>query len=261
VRLFVASITILSLATLAAPSPIAWVLNTNTTIDVVNVATNADLPYGTAPFQSDSLARSAAGLLYSVDSAGNLWDVTGPPIPVGPTGRTQIGDLDWAAPGGLWGYSNASSELFFFDSGSTSVTYAATIAGLGGATVTGVAHQASNGDMYLSANLGLNTDQLFRVPFSSTSANLIGSMVIGDSFSFISDIDFDAGGTLHAMTWFHRYFYTVSTSTGATTFVSAGPHKDTTGMALNPVPEPGTVAVLLAGILCLRRRRLLSRLP
>jgi hypothetical protein len=234
------------LAPLATAAPIAWELNTNTTIDVVNVATNASGPFGTTPFLSDSLAISPAAKLYSADGSGNLWDVTGPPIPVGPTGRTQIGDLDYAS-NGLWGYSNASQELFFFDFGSLGVTYSQVIALPPNAVVTGVAYQPSSGDIFLSANNGLNSDALLRVPAFATSATLVGGMTIGDAFSYISDIDFDAAGNLIAMTFFHRYFYTVSPTTAATTFISAGPHRDTTGLALSPVPEPGSWEMLLAG--------------
>jgi hypothetical protein len=241
-------------STCVSAAPTAWVLNTNMTIDTVDVATNADIPYGSTPFQSDSLARSAAGLLFSADPGGNLWDVTGAPIPVGPTGRTQIADLDWA-PNGLWGFSNATSELFFFDLGASAVTFASTVTVAGFGIVTGVAHHAPTGDVYLSAHNALNSDFLLKIPNSSTVAQLVGSMVIGDAASYVSDVDFDASGNLHAMTWFHRHFYTVSTVTGATSFVSAGPHRDTTGMALNPVPEPTTWAVLLAGTCRILRKR------
>ena len=102
--------TLVAAVTFAGPvraAPAGWVLNTNQTIELVNLATNAAVPAGSLPFASDSLAVSPTGMLYSADGFGNLWDVTGPPIPVGPTGRTQIADLDWAA-NGLWGYSNAS---------------------------------------------------------------------------------------------------------------------------------------------------------
>jgi len=251
---------LLAMSSLQAAT-LGWVLNTNQTLDLVNVAANTDVPVTTVFFPSDSLAVTPAGTLYTADGFGNLWDVTGPPIPVGPTLRTQIADLDWAG-NGLWGYSNSSQELFYFDLGSSSVTYAATLTLPGSlspsAVVSGVAHDAGSGDIYLSAWDGLNNDVLLRVAASTTTALLVGSMAHGDGFSYISDIDFDAGGTLHAVTWFHRWFYSVSTVTAATTFLSSGPHRDSTAMALAPVPVPaaawlfgGGLAVLGA---CARRR-------
>lgn len=239
---------------LAIGAPTAYVLNGNASIETVDVANNADSPFGSAPFFSDSLAISPTGVLYSADGFGNLWNVTTVPLPAGPTQRTQIGDLDWAN-NGLWGYSNASSELFFFDFASTSVTYAQAISIPNSAVVTGVAHQASTGDIYLSANTGLNLDFLYHVAASSSTATLVGSMSHSDSFSYISDIDFDASGNLYAMTWFHRHFYSVSLNDASTAFVSAGPHRDATGMALDPVPEPATVLGLAIGLVALKRRR------
>lgn len=149
--------------------------------------------------------------------------------------------------------------MFFFDLGSAAVTSAQAITGLGGSTITGVAHEASTGDVYLSGNTGLNADTLFRVPNSSSAATTVGSTANGDAASYFSDIEFDAGGTLYAMSWFHRWFYTVSTANGATSFVSAGPHRDVTAMALL-VPEPSTLAMTLTGLACgglspWRRRR------
>lgn len=228
-------------------APIAWVLNTNQNVEIVALASNTGGPIGNIGFASDSLARAPTGQLYAADASGNLWDVTGAPIPVGPTGRTQIGDLDWAA-NGLWGYANGSQELFFFDFGSSSVSYAQTIALAPGAVVTGVAHQPSSGDVYLATRQGLNNDALLRVPAAATAAISVGPLMHGDSFSYVSDIDFDAAGTLYAMTWFHRWFYTVATSNAATALVSAGPHRDTTAFALAPVPEPASAALVGAGL-------------
>lgn len=251
-----AAAAILALAAMssAQAAPAGWVLNTNQTIDLVNLANNADTPAGGLAFPSDSLAVSPAGTLYSADALGVLWDVTGPPIPVGPTLRTQIADLDWAG-NGLWGYSNASQELFFFDLGSSSVTYATGLtlpASLpAGSVVSGVAHQPGSGDIFLSAHSGLNNDMLLRVPASSTTALLVGTLAHGDSFSHVSDIDFDAGGTLYAMTWFHRWFYSVAPATAATSFVSSGPHRDSTALALSPVPEAASALLLGLGIAAL----------
>lgn len=237
---------------LAAPgfaAPFAYEINFNTSLYRVNVANNNEIPLGTMPFISESLALSPTLSLYSADPNGVIWNITGSPVPVGPTGFTQVADLDWAN-NGLWGFSNPGSSLFFFDLGLNTVTYSAAIAGLGGSTVTGVAHDAATGDIYLSANSGLNTDLLLKIPFATTTALPIGAMAIADAFSYIADIDFDgASGNLYAMSFYHRDFYTVNPTSGATTFVSTGPHRDTTAMALNPVPEPGTMAFLGLGAL------------
>lgn len=242
------------LASFGAAAPMAWVLNTNTTLDTVDVANNSDTPYGNTPWTSYSLARSASGQLYSADPLGVIWDVTGPPIPTGPTGYTQIADLDWDG-GGLWGYDNATSDIFFFDLGASAVTFSANVTVAGFGVVTGVAYHAATGDIYLSANNALNSDWLLRIPNSSTIAQLVGPMPNGDAASYFSDIEFDASGTLYAVSWFHRHFYSVSLVDGSTTFVSAGPHRDTTAMALDPVPEPATLVALGLGVLAMRRRR------
>ena len=241
-------------ATSALASPFAATLNTNMTRYRVNVANNAEVPLGTNPFMSDSLAMGATGTLYSADSLGVIWDVSGAPIPVGPTGKTQIGDLV-AGNNGLWGFSNFNQELFFFDFGTSSVTYAQSINGVGGFTITGVAYQGSTGDVYLSGNIGLNTDTLFHVMNSSTSATAVGAMNNGDGVSYFSDIEFDASGTLYAMSWYHRWFYSVSTVNANTSFVSAGPHRDVTAMAL-PVPEPSAfVGIVVCFSFLLYRKR------
>lgn len=243
---------------LASPSfaaPFAFEINYNTTLYRVNVANNNELSLGNTPFFSESLALSPTLSLYSADPNGVLWNITGAPVPVGPTGFTQVADLDWAN-NGLWGFSNPGSSLFFFDLGLNTVTYTAAITGLGGATVTGVAHDAATGDIYLSANTGLNLDLLLKVPFSTTTALPIGAMAIADAFSYIADIDFDgATGNLYAMSFYHRDFYTVNPNTGATTLVSAGPHRDTTAMALNPVPEPTPLALIGLSTLILSWRK------
>jgi len=229
-------------------------------IDLVDPATNADMPFGNPPFSTDSLAVDPAGNFYSADAFGVLFQITGTGlIPVGPTIRTQIADLDYA-PGGLWGYSNASQELFFFDLGTLTVSYSATLATLASYTITGVAHQASTGDVFLSGNLGLNTDELFQVDLLPVpSVSLIGSLLHADASSYVSDIDFDGAGMLLAMTWFHRHFYAVNPATAATAPLSVGPHRDATALAINEVPEPAALVpaavALSAGMWLARWRR------
>jgi hypothetical protein len=234
-------------------APIVGTLNTNTSRYFVNVANNNEFFFGNNLFQSDSLAQSPAGTLYSIDAAGVIWDVTAGPFPAGPTARTQVGDLVYGN-GGLWGFSNATQELFFFDLGSSTVTSSQVISGTGTNTITGVAYQPSTGDVYLSGYIGLNTDKLFRVPNASNTATLVGSMANADPASYFSDIEFDSTGTLYAMSWFHRWFYTVSTTTALTTLVSTGPHRDVTAMAF-AVPEHASWLGLAWGALLIRNRR------
>jgi hypothetical protein len=257
-RHFFSVLAVFAVASVAAAAPVAVNLNFNMTRYRVDAATNAELFIPSNPFQSDSLALAPGGQLYSADISGNIFNVTVAAIPVGPTLRTAIADLDYAN-NGLWGFSNTSRELFFFDLGSSAVTYSQVISGTGALTMTGVAYEPSTGDVYLSGYSTLNTDQLFRVPASSSSATFVGAMPNGDAFSYFADIDFDPSGTLYAMSFFHRYFYSVSTSTGATTLLSTGPHRDTTAMALDPVPEPATIgAMALGSVGLLWRRRVRS---
>ncbi len=240
----------------AMAAPFVRVANSNWTIELVNVATNSGVPIVSLSFPTNSLAVAPSGALYVADPVGNLWDVAGAPIPAGSTGRADIGDLDWSGTG-MWGFSNATSELFFFDTGSSSVTYSQGLSLPSGLSVSGVAHQDSTGDTYLSAfDAGLNT-YLFKNPASSASLNLIGTMLHTDAASYVADIEFDAAGTLYGVTWFHRHFLTVNPLTAATSTVSAGPHRDSTAFALRPVPEPASIFALGIGIMgAIRKKRL-----
>ncbi len=238
-------------------APFARVLSANQQIRNVDMATQSEPLMFTTGMPSESLAVSIGGTQYFADPVGNLWTPTSSgSIPAGSLGIGQIGDLDWAN-NGLWGFSNASQSLFFYDLGSASITASYSIASLSALTVTGVAFRPSDSSIFLSARQGLNNDFLFQVPTASSTANLIGMMPISDAFSYVADIDFDPTGALYAVSFFHRDFYSVDVSTAATTFISAGPHRDVFAMALNPssVPEPGTVIGLSVGIAAYLQRR------
>ncbi|MFZ4507956.1 MAG: PEP-CTERM sorting domain-containing protein [Fimbriimonas sp.] len=237
-------------------APIVRVVGQNGAKTTINIAPNTETSTGNIGFTTSSLAVDPSGILYSADGGGNLYNVSlATPIFAGSTGYSQIGDLDYAS-GGLWGFSNTNQVLFFYNFGSSSVTYAAAIPSLAFYNITGVAYKPSNGSVFLSGNSGNNADYLFEVASSSTTASLIGSLAQSDSASYISDIDVAPDGTLYAMTWFHRYFYTVNTTTATTTFVSMGPHRDVTGMAFRVVPEPASLVALgVATAMFLRRKR------
>ena len=254
-----AALAALALALGAAPAgalPFAHVVGANNAIDLVDVATNADASASATWFATDSLAVDPAGTLYSADPNGVVFDVTGPGnFPVGPTGFTQIADLDYAVHG-LWGFSNQSQTLFFYDLTLNAVTSTWADPALAAYPTTGVAHRASDGSIFLSGHDALLVDWLFEVAPSATSAALVGSLAHGDGFSYVSDIDFDPStGALYAMTWFPRWFYAVDPVTAATTFVSSGPHRDATGMALQAIPEPGSLFLTLTALLAFAARR------
>lgn len=243
----VAAACVLASSPALAAQPV-WALNYNQAINVVNAANNAELPFIPSPVVSDSLAADPAGVLYVADAAGTIFSVQGS-MPLGNTGSTQIADLCYAS-GGLWGFSNAGNTVFFFDLGSASVTYSLAItSGLGANSITGIARNPFTGDLYLSGNTGLSNtsstfDSLFLLDLNLASASLVGNLAHSDTGSYISDIEFNATGTLLAMTWFHRYFYSVNPADATTTLLSVGPHRDVTGFAVEPtdVPEAGTWA-------------------
>ena len=244
-------------SSLALSIPFAKVLSANQQIRNVDMPTQTEPLLFTTGMPSDSLAQAPGGTMYFADPSGNLWTPTSSgSIPAGSLGISQIGDLDWAN-NGLWGFSNANQSLFFYDLGSASITASYSIPSLSALTVTGVAFRPSDSSIFLSARVGLNNDQLFHVPAASSTANLIGMMPISDAFSYVADIDFDPTGTLYAVSFYHRDFYSVNVTTAATSFISSGPHRDVYAMALNPsvVPEPGTIAGLAVGIAAYLRRK------
>lgn len=249
---------LVSVSSVFAAGPPAWALNYNMQINQVNPANNNEFPFIPSPVQSDSLAANPGGILYVADASGTIYTVQGA-MALGNVGMGQIADLHYDG-GGLWGFSNANDTLFFFDLTTWTVTFSQAItSGLGANTITGVTRN-STGDVYLSGYTAYNNDSLFML--SGATANLIGTMTHGDAFSYISDIEFDAADNLVAMTWYHRDFYLVDPTDASTTLLSNGPHRDVTGLALDPatilvtppepVPEVGTLAgaaalALLAG--------------
>lgn len=226
----------------ALAGPNGYTLTTGQIVHLVDLANNSDSVFGNTSVSSDSLAADPSGFLYSADASGGIYFVPGPPVPMFSVAYTQIADLDYDG-GGLWGFSNATKELFFIDLGSATVTYSVPITtGLTGYTITGVTRNPNNGDLFLSGNTGFNQDFLFQVNTNTATATVVGGMLHTDAGSYVSDIEFDGTGMLYAVTWVHRHFLEVDPSTAATTFLSSTTHRDITAMALSDVPEAGTWA-------------------
>jgi len=241
---------------LPGSASVFWVLDGLGGIRQVNPSLNANpgVTLGNPAAQGDSLAVDPLGNFYVADATGVsvppappgfLFQITATSVvPVGSMGYTLVGDLDHAG-NGLWGFSNATQDLFFFDLGTLTVTYATTLPSLATHTITGVAYQTSTGDVFLSGNTGPNLDELFRVDLTPTpSVSLVGTIAHTDLASHVSDIDFDANGALYGITWFHRHFLAINPVSAATVTLSVGPHQDATGLAIQEVPEGKTVGPL-----------------
>ena len=146
--------------------------------------------------------------------------------------------------GAIWGFSNASQELFFYDLGSSSVTSAQVITGLSGHLITGVAYQMSTGDIYLSGYTGLNSDTLFHIASSATAATTVGSMFNDELASYFVDLEFGADGRLYTVSFIHqlhpslvlfRFDGQCSDHLHLVQPVSSGPHRDgTTSTRFSP---------------------------
>ena len=239
--------------TLPGAASVFWVLDGLGGIRQVdpNLNLSPGIALGNPAAQGNSLAIDPQGNLYVAEATGGsvppsppgfLFQVTATSvIPVGSIGYTLIGDLDHSGTG-LWGFSNASQSLFFFDLGSLSVTYATSLPALVAHTITGVAYQTASGSVFLSGNTGANQDELFRVDLTPTpNLSLVGSIAHTDGASHVSDIDFDAGGGLYGITWFHRHVLSINPTTAATVTLSVGPHQDASGLAIQEVPEVETM--------------------
>lgn len=235
-------------------TPIPYVVSMGGSIIEVDVPPNTETAYGATTFATESLGLSATGRLYSVNAAGFMYDVTNPvPILKGVVAAGMVGDLD-ADAFGLWAYDNAADVLFYYDEGTSVVTYYAPVSGLTGADIHGVAYDPSTGSVFLS---DVN-NVLYRIvtPFVPVAVP-IGTMAHLDS-GHISDIDFDpVTGDLYAMTWANRHFYKVNKLSALTSFVS-GPGTgtlDSTGMAMPVVPEPATLVALGGGLILALSRK------
>lgn len=103
-------------------------------------------------------------------------------------------------------------------------------------------------------------NEMYTVDLATGAQTLVGSLGIAPSAQ--AGTDFGADGILYALLSTGDW-YTLDTASGAATFggtirnAAGAPLADWEGLAMNPVPEPGTFVVIAAGIglLAARRRR------
>jgi len=206
----------------------------------------------------EGVAMNGAGTIYAVGGTVNeLWDVTTPPGSlIGATGAMSGIDAGMDSFGGSLYAASAnfgSTELYSVDPN------------------TGLASSIGVGQ-YFGDNLAIDnagnafaadwifTDSLYTVDLATGAGTLVGTLNVGDP-SQQAGSDFGVDGNLY-MFLGNGDWYTVDTGTGAATLggtiqlVTGGPLTACEGLAMNPVPEPGTFVVVAAAIagLALRRR-------
>lgn len=238
----------------ASASPIPYITSLNGFLLKVDAANNTPTNVGPSGLATDSLAQDINGNLWAASASGGLYQVNGSGstfVTNLPSGN--IGDLDCDAFG-IWGFSNATSTLFYYSFTMSTVVLQTPVPTLLGSTVTGVAYDS--GRIYLSTQLG---NMLYMMPNPIIPIiSFVGLMPTTDNN--FGDIDFDpASGQLYGVTYNNRSWYTINPNNGLTQLVTPTTSGvlDITGIAM-PVaaPEPSTWLALGFGtVLLIRRRR------
>lgn len=258
--LIAAGLTLAATGAFAGGSIIGYSIqsNGNQHLYEINFSSGMATDLGLVSFaDGEGMAMNAAGTMYAIGGTVNeLWDVTTPPGSlIGATGTMTGIDAGMDSFGGTLYAASAnfgSTELYSVDP----ITGLATSVGVGQYFGDNIAIDNA-GNAYAAD--WIFDDSLYSVDLSTGAGTLIGALGVGDT-SLQAGSDFAADGTLYMFTS-DGDWWTVDTATGAATLggqimlATGGALTACEGLAMNPVPEPGTFVVIACAVAALALRR------
>lgn len=226
----------------------------------INFGTGIATDLGLVGFEdAEGMTMGPGGTLYAAGgTVQDLWNITTPPGSlIGAMGT--LSGLD----SGVDMHANGTMYLVSGSFGSTEL-YTVNTAN-GAATSVGTGTYFADNLAISSGGVGYAADfifdnEMYTVDLATGAHALVGSLGISPSAQ--AGTDFGADGVLYALLSTGDW-YTLDTATGAATFggtirnAAGATLEGWEGLAMNPVPEPGTFIVIAAGIglLAARRRR------
>ena len=208
---------------------------------------------------AEGMAMTAGGTIYAGGgTVQDLWDVTTPP-------GSLIGSMGTLSgiDSGMDFHSNGTLYLASATSGGTELYTVNTANGVatsvGAGTYFGDNLAISDAGVAYAADF-IFDNELYMINLATGAETLIGGLGIAPSAQ--AGTDFGADGILYALLS-NGDWYTLNTATGAATLggtirnAAGAPLTGWEGLAMNPVPEPGTFIAIAAGLglLAARRRR------
>jgi len=241
--------------------------NTDSHLYRIDFSTGIATDLGALSFiDAEGISFGPSGQLFAIGgTASELWNITSPPGSlVGGTGTRSGLDAGMDFYNGVM-YNIQGSSTF-------SELYTINLA-TGASTSVGTGQFFGDNIAISSAGIGyvsdwIFSDSLYTINLATGGMTLVGGLGLGD-VSVQAGSDFSAAGTLYNLTS-DGQMWTIDTATGLATFAfqvknAAGANlTGFEGLAIetldsNPVPEPGTMALMGLGALAVYRKRKKSK--